>query len=198
MIELTLNVNDRRKLIGKLDAVSPQGRMSVTKKAWTVLTLKAEDALALNITNKILNVRTNRLRGSISSRVIQTKDNIEGIVGSGVRQGDRVPYANIHETGGTIRPKNSRWLTIPLKAAKTKGGDLRGISARDFPNTFVRIHSAERGTIYQRQGNAVVALFLLRKKAVIPARRYMSRTLEQIQPKVMEILMAEIEKELKR
>lgn len=198
MIQITLDKRQKEAVQKKLNALNLRTPDSVLKRAWTVLTLKAEDALALNITNKILNVRTNRLRGSISSRVIQTKDNIVGIVGSGVRQGDRVPYANIHETGGTIRPKNSRWLTIPLKAAKTKGGDLRGISARDFPNTFVRIHSAERGTIYQRQGNAVVALFLLRKKAVIPARRYMSRTLEQIQPKVMEILMAEIEKELKR
>ncbi len=198
MIEFSLNEDQIKKLGKKLDSLSPNDRNSVTKKAWVSLTLKTEDALSLNITNKILNVRTNRLRGSISSRVVQTKDNIEGIVGSGVRQGDRVPYANIHETGGTIRPKNGRWLTIPLEAAKTKAGDIRGISARDFPNTFVKIHSSDRGTIYQKQGNAVVALFLLRKKVVIPSRRYMSRTLEQIKPKAFEILMSATEKELNR
>lgn len=38
------------------------------------------------------------------------------------------PYAAIHETGGTIRPKRRRALAVPLEAAKTKAGGLKGSS----------------------------------------------------------------------
>lgn len=37
-----------------------------------------------------------------------------------------VPYANVQEYGGVIRPKNKRYLTIPLDDAKTPGGALKG------------------------------------------------------------------------
>ena len=57
-----------------------------------------------------------------------------------------VPYARIHESGGTIRPTKRQWLTIPLGAAKTAGGALRG-GALSFDNTFF---------IRSRKGNLLI------------------------------------------
>lgn len=42
-----------------------------------------------------------------------------------------VPYARIHEFGGTIRPKRAKWLTIPVGPALTASGVARG-PARSF------------------------------------------------------------------
>lgn len=37
-----------------------------------------------------------------------------------------LPYARTQEYGGTIRPKNKRYLTVPLPDALTAGGNLKG------------------------------------------------------------------------
>ena len=44
-----------------------------------------------------------------------------------------VPYARIHEFGGTVRPKSSKYLAIPIGAAKTKAGVARK-RPREIPN----------------------------------------------------------------
>lgn len=53
--------------------------------------------------------------------------------------GGGVPYAKIHEYGGTITPKNGKYLAIPLGPAKTKGGDSRVSGPRNWPNKLVFI-----------------------------------------------------------
>ncbi len=45
------------------------------------------------------------------------------------------PYARIHETGGTIRPKRRRALAIPLRAAKTEAGATKGEAVRVMART---------------------------------------------------------------
>ena len=79
-----------------------------------------------------------------------------------------VPYAFIHEFGGTITASRTKYLTIPLAAAKTASGVARG-PARSFQNTFVRMTRAGL-IIFQKQGDSSVPLFLLRKSVDIPAR----------------------------
>jgi hypothetical protein len=37
-----------------------------------------------------------------------------------------VKYADIQERGGVIRPKNRKYLTVPLAATKTAGGAIKG------------------------------------------------------------------------
>lgn len=72
--------------------------------------------------------RTSKLRSGRFDEVLEDKESVAlrvGIAG--------VPYAAIHEFGGTVRAKASKWLTIPVGPALTPSGVARG-PARSFPN----------------------------------------------------------------
>lgn len=135
-----------------------------------------ETKLKENISGPILKVRTGYLRHSMSAKIFDGVgiDGISALIGSGVRYGERVKYADILEEGGIIRPKKAKYLAIPIGEAKTKSGVARG-RPRDFANTFIR-----KGIIFQKYGkNSIRPLFLLRKSVTIPAFRYMGQTAEQ-------------------
>ncbi len=195
MIDIEIDKEDINKMITKLQEISPEKRGATAYKAFVDATIFIEQKLKVNISNKILKVRSGRLRNSIGSFVIEKEKEIEGIIGSGVRQGERVKYANIHETGGTITPKNVKWLTIPLQSALTPAGVPRG-KAKDFDNTFFAWSKANNLLLFQRQGKNVIPLFVLKKSVTIPARRYMSKTAEEVMPEIAEIILKRISKEL--
>ena len=101
------------------------------------------------------------------------------------------PYASIHETGGTIRPKRRRMLAIPLPAALTGAGAVKGEAVRLAPAaaTFGRtqIRKGER-TLYARKdltfvvskkgtpllvkkvGDRIIPMYVLKASVKIPAR----------------------------
>lgn len=143
------------------------------------------------LTGQVLKVQTGMLRNSFGSWYGEENKNIVGLVGSGVGKSQkRVPYANIHETGGVIKPVNAKYLTIPLKGAmvskmidvggygrvRVYGSRLRGgaTGARGFNNTFVRKSKAGNLLIFQKKGKTAVPIFVLKKSVTIPARKYMS------------------------
>ncbi len=74
------------------------------------------------------------------------------------------PYASIHETGGTIRPKRRRALAIPLPAALAGAGQVKGEavtlapSAAQFGTTSIqkgeRTLYARKDLIYFHSGKA--------------------------------------------
>ncbi len=81
------------------------------------------------------------------------------------------PYAVIQEKGGTVTPKKAQWLTIPLDANKTKGGDTRMSATRAFKSgAFVFTSKAGNKIIGQRDGKNIVPLFVLKKSVTIPPR----------------------------
>jgi len=201
MIEFRLDKDQLKELQESLNRISPRYRDSVTRKAFKDLTIQTEKQLKINLTNRILHVRSGRLRSSIGSLVKDEEKDLVGLVGSGVRQGDRVKYANIHETGGVIRPKRGKYLAIPLSSALTGSrGQLRGgaTSARDFPNTFFIKSKAGNLLIMQKQGGGAVPLFLLLRSVKIPARYYMTKTVNEMMPKCIEIMTNCIDKEVAR
>jgi len=192
MIECHISREDLKKILGKLDKVSPKSRTRILANAFRKATLMVERDLKANVSGKYLKVRTGRLRASIGSRVNIEEEGLVGVIGSGVRTGERVKYANIHETGGTITARRVKYLTIPSKYALTKAGVMRRISARDFEDTFVR-----GGIIWQKQGKRkIVPLFFLKKSVEIPARRYMSRTLEQDRSAIIKTMIEAINRAL--
>lgn len=194
MIEIKIDKEDIERAINKVRKISLKEQDSITYKALVDATAFVEQKLKLNVSGKILKVRSGRLRSSIGSIVIQRNNEPVGIIGSGVRQGKRVPYADIHETGGIITPKRVRWLTIPLRAALTPAGVPRG-RARDFADTFFA-WSGGNLFLFQKQGQNVIPLFILKKSVNIPARRYMSRTAEEAMPAIAEIMIRRIVKEV--
>lgn len=96
-------------------------------------------------------------------------------------------YGAIHEYGGTIVPKRSQNLAIPLPAMKTGNGVSRGTAREVFANPqafgFKHVFVA-KNVIFGYQGHGArgmvttVPLFVLKRSVVIPARRPLRSTLE--------------------
>jgi hypothetical protein len=190
MIEMTFEKKDLDALKSKLNKISLKNHDNVLKKAFTDGTIEIERQLKSNISGRFLKVRTGLLRNSIGSKVYENEGELLGIIGSGVRTGERVKYASILETGGTIFPVIAKFLTIPLSGALTPAGVSRG-PARSFSNTFI-----SKNIIFQKQGNKVVPLFILKKSVKIPAFRYMQRTVDEVQDKIFSIISNSVQKAL--
>jgi len=75
-----------------------------------------------------------------------------------------VPYARIHHEGGIIKPKNAKYLAIPLTP------QAKLYNPRQYPGeTFIA-----KGIIFLKQdGQKPLPLYALKKQVVIPERRYM-------------------------
>lgn len=67
--------------------------------------------------------------------VIVVGDTLGSLVGM---LATNVPYAAIHEFGGTIRPKRGRWLWIPAAALQTPAGVFRGWDGVPWDTVFFR------------------------------------------------------------
>jgi len=109
--------------------------------------------------------RTGGLAGSFNRQT--TGDRIDNLR---VRYGTNKEYAKIHQHGGTIRAKRSKYLTIPTYLNRTPTGTTRR-DARSFPNVaFVR---SRRGRLIMLAGddpNDLRPMFILVKEVKVPAR----------------------------
>jgi phage gpG-like protein len=199
MIEFKFDKKQADKIYSKLCEIKPRSRTNVLGKYFTNLCRETEVTMKEEIlSGQVLKVRTGALRRSIGYITKDTRDGFQGLVGSGVRYGNRLPYATIHETGGVITPKKGKYLAIPLPAALTKSGSqLRGgaFGARDFKDTFFMRSKKGNLLIMQKKGkHSAVPLFVLKKSVTIPARRYMSKTVDLIKPRSEALMDATIKK----
>lgn len=178
MIVLTVDKVQLAQLKRKLQMLSPKSSDSIMKRAFVTLAVDVQHKLVDNVSGKILHVRTGNLRRSIQVRMFETSNTYGALIGSGVLTGKRVVYANIHETGGTIYPKKGQFLYFQVQNSS-------------------RIATMRGG--YQMLKNPRAESTWVRARVVrIPARRYMSRTIEEMQPKTMTILKQSIEDQLRR
>lgn len=108
-----------------------------------------------------------------SVRVTGTKiDDIEGRIS--------VPYdRKIHETGGIIKARHAKYLTIPLPEALNSDGTPKKKSAREWDKTFVAMSRNGNLLIFQRRGTEIVPLYVLKKEVKIPARLGLQATLDK-------------------
>lgn len=110
--------------------------------------------------------RTSNLRRSIHSEVAaQDESYAEVVVGTDVE------YATIHEFGGTITPKNAKYLAIPLTDAARAA-----ITPLNFPGRLRPIMRGGSGVLVDQAGEAQYAL---RKSVSIPARPYLRPALDE-------------------
>lgn len=179
-IELSVSKDDLRELYKRLDSLNIKKRDSLILRAFRQASVVVERKLKQNVTGSILKRRSGHLAQSIESSVYQDGEGvITARIGSGVRSGFRMPYTEVHETGGVITPKKVKYLTIPLKAALSSSGVPRKNSAREWPNTFVRRTKSGALIMFQKTGKkTLVPLYILKRSVNIPGRQYMSRTLE--------------------
>ena len=123
-----------------------------------------------------LSKRSGDLVAAIEGSVKVTGTTFETVQGSIGAPG--IVYARIHETGGIIRAKNVKFLTIPLKAALNANGTPIMESARDWPNTFCAKSRAGNLIIFQKRGAQIVPLYVLKSSVKIPPRLNMRTSLD--------------------
>jgi len=200
MITLQFNKNDIERINRGLSRISDvRKRSSVLYRAFVRLVLTLRIKLQENVTNRILKVRSGRLRGSIGSKVYSSAEGLTGKVGSGVGVGERVSYANILESGGIIKPKKGKYLTIPLPEALTKAGVPKRPSARAWDNTFIYKSKGNNLIIAQRKkGGGVLPLYILKKRVKVPAKRYMSKTVQAYGNLAFRSFFSELSKGVRR
>jgi phage gpG-like protein len=136
--------------------------------AWAAETTKMAK---VNVRGKYLNVRTGQLWRNIAFKLVESSEGTVGVaIGTGPDVGTNpVKYASIHEHGGTITAKRTKYLTIPFPGVK-------GV-ARNFDNTFVITSKTGKKIMFQRMGKKIRPLFTLRKEVKIPARHWLSQTI---------------------
>jgi hypothetical protein len=100
--------------------------------------------------------------------------------------------ARVHQEGLTIRPKNAKWLTIPLRARGGEAfakdinlatkGNRSGMRARDYKHTFFREKFGKLYLLQKQPGRKDVrALFVLVKKATMAKNEWFGFTAPDVE-----------------
>lgn len=110
------------------------------------------------------------------------------------------PYAAIHEYGGVVRARPGHALTIPLREAKTESGAARRSARRymESKNVFIMKQDDWKFPLIMRKRGKrgkLVPLFVLMQKVTIPARPFLTPSLEKVfAPYFMEQTQKDIDK----
>lgn len=101
-----------------------------------------------------------------------------------VSVGSGLAYARIHETGGSVRARNARALTIPINPIAARR------PARSWPpeKTFILKFGAN-AYIVMREAARLVFLYVLKKQVQMPARRYVSNALADARPQFAPLIL---------
>lgn len=86
------------------------------------------------------------------------------------------PAARILQTGGTIRPRHSRFLTVPLSTASQYGFSLEVQKQLIKSGQLVRIGN----TLCVNIAGAKIPIAVLKASVRMPAYMYLSRTLSRL------------------
>lgn len=131
-----------------------------------------------------LHRRTGALLNSVSrsKKVFEEGGILYGTIGP-----EGVPYARIHEEGGTITAKGGKSLTIPAEQNRRADG-LPKITMQDlFAGRAGKNWFINKGNVFLVEGKSkITPLFYLRKSVTIPARPYLSTALTFAAPKIMQ------------
>lgn len=161
-------------------ALRAAGRERVNREIMRVMTSAAAEAEALGKLNatRLLRVRTGRLRNSIIGDALQQQEGWLLRLKAGNLQD--VVYARTQEEGATIRPKNARYLAIPLDPgpAVTGAGVSRYNSPRQVPGLSVRRSSGGNLSLVDDTGRP---WYVLRKSVRIRGKFYLKRALNEIE-----------------
>ena len=150
------------------------------RRAAIITALDAEAEAKQNATT-VLNVRTGRLRGSIQGTAEEMNGQLSIVLRAGTPDGGAVPYARIHEEGGTIRPRSGRYLKIPVGPALTGAGVARG--GRQSGLHFIKRGAG--GLLADAEGRI---WFVLKQSVTIPARPYLGPAIKAVQPRLIDRL----------
>ena len=149
--------------------------------------------LKQNASGGILQKRSGRLSGAVFPHVKSVRKDLRIEI-----KALRIPYAHIHETGGTIEAQDS-YLVVPAVGSPAynmdKSGALAGMSGeakmRKFGPTFVKPFG-DKWVVFKKQSKAekkakepLRAMFLLVDQVTIPATRWISRSIRNAEFKLV-------------
>ena len=194
MINAKISSIDIERIEKKLKSIKPSNRTGVLARAMRIVGVVVANDLKRNISNRILKRRTGHLAKSIQSKVVMDRNGVSTVVGSGVKTGNRLPYADILERGGKIVPKKVKYLTIPIGINLTPAGVMRK-KARQWEGAFF-LKSGANLIMAIREGKGIKPIFFLTKKVIIPAKRYMAKTMKRMDRRIGRIIMGAINRGL--
>lgn len=153
------------------------------------------------LSGQALQVRTGQGRRSIFHRVVVGDHDVSVVVGADL---STARYMRVQEHGGTITPTKSRFLTIPLDAAKTGKGVARftarelfnNPSALGFQSAFVAkgvifgVKGRQRSVGGKRRSvlglGEIVPLFALKRSITLKPVGYLAATQRTQMPWVLD------------
>jgi len=187
------------KLVGDVQKISRRTFSEIKK------TLATEARLMTSYTRKslmsgprpvLLGVRTGNLRAQTKPLPVTERP---GVIKSGMGFGTTYARPHVGPKGQvtTIKPVGKQWLTIPLPAAMTKAGVLRGAAqsgmwgetffARSKKGNLILFGKrvAQKGAHAGEARGAVVPLFVLKKQIQIKARVHPETILAWEKPRMI-------------
>ena len=164
----------------RLSRVSSGQFLKSIRQEASLLSRRAQTDARSNAEPPRLRVRTGRLRNSIFSQLTTSRDGLTIKLSAGGAVGGKpVRYARIQERGGTITPKNGKWLAAPFGPALTAAGVPRFTSARAYGDQlrFQQFRGNLAGLIHRDSGEIYYFLF---KSVTIKPKWYMRDAFEEM------------------
>lgn len=119
-------------------------------------------------------VRSGLLRSSIRSFVRRGPELVLQAGESG-----KVRYAAAQEYGAVIRPVRSRYLAIPLPAARTNTGVARYPGPRSVPGLFFIRSKAGNRLLVVKSAKGITPMFVLKDSVTIKKQPYLRPALDE-------------------
>lgn len=107
-------------------------------------------------------------------------------------------YMTVQEHGAIIRPRNAKYLAIPLPAALNSNGTPRKTGPREWRNTFIAKSRAGNLIIFLKTGRDIVPLYVLKKRVRLPARLGLRSEMRAQRPRFRLNIIEEIRQLRKR
>lgn len=195
MIEAKVSSRDLERWLERRAAAVPELGVRVAERMVSL----HQSQMATNVSNRS-SAGLKRRSGALA-RSLRRTPAVGGPLGieATSRIGRGVPYAGIHEDGGTVKPKRRRFLTVPFGAALTAAGVQRKTAKLERFGGGFRTRgrvpgSSDRRTFIYRKGrtaiiavpgagDSIVPLYALKRRVRIPARLGFVDTWRKQKPK---------------
>lgn len=169
-----------------------QDGLEIYEKTMAFQVMRALTILEAQIKQNIrkdagLHVRTGALLNSVYKKVTIQGGAVIGEVGT---QG--VPYARIHEMGGTIFPVNKKFLAIPAEDNRNADGSPK-LTTADLMGAYAKQTFIHNGIIFlatqqgkgKNMSSVSTPMFYLKKSVTIPQRPYIQPAIAAKQDEIM-------------
>lgn len=148
---LKISIIGQRELVQRLNSMPASVHRSVLRKV-TALTFRLETLVKRKLSGPVLKTRSGKLRDSVFRRVTNTSSSIRGEV----LAGKNVPYAAIHEYGGTvpamtIYPRRAQALSFMMNGKRVFAKYVNRPQIRIPQRSYMRSSLAEMGPIIREE-----------------------------------------------